>query len=261
MRTDMFWAHENSFNILLCNKGLQKVVKGGQAADSSGSMAWGCWAVLADPTSWCWTVMFHGRKDEAGCGRWEPPSWPYPQHDERKWRGETEAEKQNQMVRVRLKPLHQTTVNRAWAYMGLYLGFTSLNIGRKWYGGGCWMTGYQPCGREQWAVCGWALWLPCVWSACSGVPPSPAGPASGCRSPADGQTLCLREQRQRWWKRHLFTLYLHVILPFSSKAFLCASQSSSLDTVMPARGNFPCRLDPDREIQFKPQHVYRELYL
>lgn len=123
MRTDMFWAHKNSFDILLCNKGLQRVVKGVQAADSSGSMAWGCWVVLADPTSWCWTEMLHGTKDEAGCGRWEPPSWPYPQHDERVWRGETEAEKRIKWsesalhpptVYLRLKPLHQTTVNRAW---------------------------------------------------------------------------------------------------------------------------------------------------
>lgn len=56
-------------------------------------------------------------------------------------------------------------------------------------------------------------------------------------------------------------VYLNVFLPFSSKAFLCASQSSSLDTVMPARGNFPCRLDSDTEIQFKPQSVYRRFYL
>lgn len=55
--------------------------------------------------------------------------------------------------------------------------------------------------------------------------------------------------------------YLHVILPFSSKALLCASQSSSLDTVMPARGNFPCKLDPEREIQFETQHVCRTCYL
>lgn len=61
------------------------------------------------------------------------------------------------------------------------------------------------------------------------------------------------ESAARSWR----AVYLNVFLPFSSKAFLCASQSSSLDTVMPARGNFPCRLDSDTEIQFKPQSVYR----
>lgn len=65
--------------------------------------------------------MFHGRKGGAGCGRWEPPSWPYPRHDETALQGETGAEELNQMAGVRVKfpkyssdrrqkSLHQTTV-------------------------------------------------------------------------------------------------------------------------------------------------------
>lgn len=94
---EMFWAHK-SFSSPLCNKGLQRVVKGGRAADSSGSTVWGCWAVLVAPTSWYWTEMFHGRKDEAGCGKWEPPSWPCPQRDETAWQGETEAGKSQRYI-------------------------------------------------------------------------------------------------------------------------------------------------------------------
>lgn len=52
--------------------------------------------------------------------------------------------------------------------------------------------------------------------------------------------------------------FLHVTLPVSSKAFLCASQSSSLDTAMPARGNLPCRFDPGREVQLKTTTCLRK---
>lgn len=47
--------------------------------------------------------MFHGTKDEAGCGRWEPLSWPSPQHDETASQGEKEAGGLKEMVGTGVK--------------------------------------------------------------------------------------------------------------------------------------------------------------
>lgn len=147
-----------------------------------------------------------------------------------------------------------------------------LTYGKHWYiftvfkwmesGCGCVIISSWPCGREQWEVCGWEWWLQCVWSVWSGAPPSLAGPAGGCTPPGDGQTLGL--QRQRWccWRHlvnecHSESLITHVALPLSSKAFLWASQSSSLVTVMLARGNFPWR----GKSSHQNQHITEKLLL
>lgn len=205
--------------------------------------------------------MFHGRKDEAGCGRWEPPSWPYPQHDERVWRGETEAEKQKQMVGVSvISPTVYLKHSWRWLIFGFYITYNRKQM--IWKVGVEWLVTNRVAGNSERFVAGrcgcCVLDLPaqvfhpvlqvlfvganhlqtvkhCAWRS---------------RDSRDQSVTCSQT-----------ALYHHVLLPFSSKAFLCASQSSSLDTVMPARGNFPCRLDPNREIQFKPKHVYRTLYL
>lgn len=77
---------------LPCSRGLLRAGVEALAAGSSGSRVWGCWAAPGGPTSWCWRGRYCGRRGEAGCGRWAPPSWPSPQRAERGWGGETGAE-------------------------------------------------------------------------------------------------------------------------------------------------------------------------
>lgn len=77
---------------LPCSTGLPRAGAEGQAAGSSGSRVWGCWAAPEGPTSWCWRGRYCGRTGEAGCGRWAPPSWPSLQRAERAWGGGTGAE-------------------------------------------------------------------------------------------------------------------------------------------------------------------------
>lgn len=109
----------------------------------------------------------------------------------------------------------------------------------------CVMISSWPCGRGQRAVCGWGPWRRCVWSVSSGAPPSPAGPAGLHTPPGDGQTWCLHAKGERSLKHflHVHDVFAAscVVLPFSSKAFLWASQSSSLVTIMPVKGSFPCK--------------------
>lgn len=77
---------------LPCSTGLLRASVEARAAGSSGSRVWGCWAAPGGPTSWCWRGTYCGRRGEAGCGRWAPPSWTSPQRAETVWAGETGAE-------------------------------------------------------------------------------------------------------------------------------------------------------------------------
>lgn len=78
--------------LLPCSTELLRAGVEALAASSSGSRVWGCWAAPGGPTSWCWRGRYCGRRGEAGCGRWAPPSWPSPQRVERGSGGETGAE-------------------------------------------------------------------------------------------------------------------------------------------------------------------------